>query len=140
MLKAVDEIIGKVSFVIRFMALFSIMTGLLVLISSVVLSKYQRIQESVLLRTLGAKSRQILMINALEYFMLGALATLTGIGLAFIGSYLLATFLFDIPFTPNLFPTLWLFLSITGLTLLIGLFNSREVLTKPPLEVLRKEA
>jgi putative ABC transport system permease protein len=139
-LKAVDEIIGKVSFVIRFMALFSIMTGLLVLISSVVLSKYQRIQESVLLRTLGAKSRQILMINALEYFMLGALATLTGIGLAFIGSYLLATFLFDIPFTPNLFPTLWLFLSITGLTLLIGLFNSREVLTKPPLEVLRKEA
>ena len=138
-LKAVDEIIGKVSFVIRFMALFSILTGLLVLISSVVLSKYQRIQESVLLRTLGAKSRQILMINALEYFMLGALATLTGIGLAFLGSYLLATFLFEIPFTPNLLPPLWLFLSITGLTVLIGLLNSREVLTKPPLEVLRKE-
>ncbi|MFK8007364.1 MAG: ABC transporter permease [Saprospiraceae bacterium] len=138
-LKAVDEIIGKVSFVIRFMALFSILTGLLVLISSVVLSKYQRIQESVLLRTLGAKSRQILMINALEYFMLGALATLTGIGLAFVGSYLLATFLFEIPFTPNLLPPLWLFLSITGLTVLIGLLNSREVLSKPPLEVLRKE-
>ncbi len=138
-LKAVDEIIGKVSFVIRFMALFSILTGILVLISSVVLSKYQRIQESVLLRTLGAKSRQILMINALEYFMLGALATLTGIGLAFVGSYLLAIFLFEIPFTPNLLPPLWLFLSITGLTVLIGLLNSREVLNKPPLEVLRKE-
>jgi len=138
-LKAVDEIIGKVSFVIRFMALFSILTGILVLISSVVLSKYQRIQESVLLRTLGAKSRQILMINSLEYFMLGALATLTGISLAFVGSYLLATFLFEIPFTPNLLPPLWLFLSITGLTVLIGLLNSREVLTKPPLEVLRKE-
>ena len=138
-LKAVDEIIGKVSFVIRFMALFSILTGILVLISSVILSKYQRIQESVLLRTLGAKSRQILTINALEYFMLGALATLTGIGLAFVGSFLLATFLFQIPFTPNLLPPLWLFLSITGLTVLIGLLNSREVLNKPPLEVLRKE-
>ena len=138
-LKAVDEIIGKVSFVIRFMALFSILTGLLVLISSVVLSKYQRIQESVLLRTLGAKSRQILMINALEYFILGGLATLTGIILAFVGSYLLAIFLFEIPFTPNLLPPLWLFLSITGLTVLIGLLNSREVLNKPPLEVLRKE-
>jgi putative ABC transport system permease protein len=79
------------------------------------------------------------MINALEYFMLGALATLTGIGLAFIGSYLLAIFLFKIPFTPNLLPPLWLFLSITGLTVLIGLLNSREVLNKPPLEVLRKE-
>ena len=121
------------------MALFSILTGLLVLISSVVLSKYQRIQESVLLRTLGAKSKQILMINALEYFILGALATLTGIGLAFVGSFLLAKFSFEIPFTPNLLPPFWVFLIITTLTVLIGLLNSREVLTKPPLEVLRKE-
>ena len=138
-LKSLDDILGKVSFVIRFMALFSILTGLLVLISSVVLSKYQRIQESVLLRTLGAKSKQILMINALEYFILGALATLTGIGLAFVGSFLLAKFSFEIPFTPNLLPPFWVFLIITTLTVLIGLLNSREVLTKPPLEVLRKE-
>ena len=140
-LKSVDDILGKVSFVIRFMALFSILTGLLVLISSVVLSKYQRIKESVLLRTLGAQSKQILMINALEYFMLGALATLTGVGLAFLGSFMLARFGFPrpIPFTPDLMPSLWIFLSITALTVLIGLLNSREVLTKPPLEVLRKE-
>ena len=138
-LKSVDDILGKVSFVIRFMALFSILTGILVLISSVVLSKYQRIQESVLLRTLGAQSRQILLINAFEYFMLGALATLTGIGLAFIGSFLLAKFSFKIPFSPNLLPPFLVFLSITGLTVLIGLLNSREVLAKPPLEVLRKE-
>ncbi|MEM6966538.1 MAG: FtsX-like permease family protein, partial [Bacteroidota bacterium] len=89
LLEAIDEILGKVYFVIQFMALFSILTGLLVLISSVVLSKYQRIQESVLLRTIGAQSRQILWINALEYFMLGALATFTGVGLAFFASFLL---------------------------------------------------
>ncbi len=140
-LKAVDDILGKVSFVIRFMAFFSILTGLLVLISSVVLSKYQRVKESVLLRTLGAQSKQILSINALEYFMLGALATLTGVGLAFIGSFLLARYGFPtpIPFNPDLLPSLWIFLSITTLTVLIGLLNSREVLSKPPLEVLRKE-
>ena len=113
-LKSVEDVLGKISFVIRFMALFSILTGLLVLISSVVLSKYQRIKESVLLRTIGAQSRQILFINLLEYFMLGALATLTGIGLSFVGSWLLAKYSFEIPFKPDWLPPFIVFFSITG--------------------------
>ncbi len=138
-LKSVKTILDKVSFVIRFMALFSILTGLVVLISSVVLSKFQRIQESVLLRTLGAHRRQIIRINLVEYFLLGTLATFTGIGLSIAGSFAVAKFALNIPYEPNLWPALITFLSITGLTVLIGLLNSREVLRKPPLEVLRKE-
>ncbi len=138
-LRSVEEVLNKVSFVIRFMALFSILTGLLVLISSVVLSKYQRIQESVLLRTLGASRRQILWINALEYFFLGTFASGTGIGLSIIGSWAMARFSFDIPFSPNWLPPFLVFLIIIALTVLIGLLNSSEVVNKPPLEVLRKE-
>lgn len=138
-LKSVDDILSKVSFVIRFMALFSILTGLLVLISSVVISKYQRIKESVLLRTIGASRKQILAINAFEYFMIGTLATFTGIILSALGSWLLARFSFSIPFSPSLLPPFILFVSITGLTVIIGLFNSRDVLNRPPLEVLRRE-
>lgn len=138
-LKSVEDVLNKVSFVIRFMALFSILTGLLVLISSVVLSKFQRIQESVLLRTLGANKRQILWINALEYFLLGSLATLTGIGISVIGTFLLATLQFEVPFVVNWLPALVVFVAITSLTVLIGMFNSRDVVRKPPLEVLRKE-
>lgn len=138
-LKSVESVLNKISFVIRFMALFSILTGLVVLISSVVLSKFQRIQESVLLRTLGAKRKQIIRINAIEYFFLGSLATLTGIGLSIIGSWALAIFSLKIPYEPNLWPVLYVFLGITGLTMLIGLLNTREVVNKPPLEVLRKE-
>ncbi len=138
-LKSVESVLNKISFVIRFMALFSILTGLVVLISSVVLSKFQRIQESVLLRTLGAKRKQIIRINAIEYFLLGSLATLTGIGLSIIGSWALAIWSLKIPYEPNLLPVLYVFLGITGLTMLIGLLNTREVVNKPPLEVLRKE-
>ncbi|MEM1124595.1 MAG: FtsX-like permease family protein, partial [Bacteroidota bacterium] len=138
-LKTVDTILDKVSFVIKFMALFSILTGLLVLISSVVLSKYQRIKESVLLRTLGANRGQILRINGFEYFMLGTLSTFTGIVLSFGISWLLATYEFEIPFTPRLLPPFVVFFSITLLTIIIGMLNSREVVSSPPLEVLRKE-
>ena len=138
-LQTVDEIVSKISFVIRFMAFFSIITGLLVLIGSVMISKYQRIQESVLLRTIGANQRQVLTINALEYFFLGSLAALTGIVIALLGSWALAVFSFETPFTPTLGPIIIAYLIITGLTIIIGLSNTRSILNNPPLEVLRKE-
>ncbi|MEO6037461.1 MAG: FtsX-like permease family protein [Saprospiraceae bacterium] len=138
-LKSVDEVLRKVSFVIRFMALFSILTGLLVLISSIYQGKFARIRESVLLRTLGASGRQILWINAIEYFFLGALACLAGVGLSVIGAWALARFAFHIPFSPQWWPLVWTFLVITTITIVIGLLNSREVVRKPPLEVLRAE-
>ena len=139
-LSVLDEILTKMGFVIRFMAGFSIVTGLIVLIASVLISKYQRIRESVLLRTLGASRKQILLITALEYFFLGALAAGAGIVLSLLASWGLAKFSFETAFTPQLLPVAALFLLISSLTVLIGLFNSRAVLNKPPLEVLRNEA
>lgn len=138
-LGVLDEVLGKIGEVIRFMAGFCILTGLIVLIASVLISKYQRIRESVLLRTLGATRRQVRVILLLEYFFLGSLAAATGIVLALAFSLALARWTFDS--SPNIH---WLgvaeiFVVITGLTMAIGLYNSRGVLNKPPLEVLRRE-
>ncbi len=138
-LRTLDDIISKISFVIRFMALFSISTGLLVLIGSVNISKFQRVQESVLLRTLGANRKQILAINALEYLFLGALAAGTGIILSIGAAWALAVFSFEVKFVPDLAPLVWVFLGITALTVFIGMLNSRGILNRPPLEVLRRE-
>ena len=139
-LNILDDILGKIGFVIRFMAAFSILTGVVVLIASVLISKYQRIQESVLLRTLGASRRQVLLITMLEYFFLGALAAAIGIGLSLGFSLVLAHFIFESSFSPQWWPVGLLFVSVCGLTILIGLYNSRSVLNKPPLEILRSEA
>jgi putative ABC transport system permease protein len=138
-LKTLDEILEKIAFVIRFMAGFSIVTGLVVLIASVLISKYQRIQESVLLRTLGASRKQILFITALEYFFLGALASFTGIILSLAGSWALAKYSFKTIFIPQPLPLLIVFATICLLTVVIGLANIRGVLNKTPLEVLRRE-
>lgn len=138
-LNTLDNILSKISFVIRFMALFSILTGLLVLISSVILSKFQRIKESVLLRTMGASKKQIFSINSLEYFFLGSLASLSGILLSLAASWGLAYYTFESSFIPDLLPIVFVYFAITGLTILIGLLNSRGIVSKPPLEVLRNE-
>ncbi len=135
----IEDILDKVSWIINFMAFFSMLTGIIVLIGSVRNSKYQRIKESVLLRTLGATNKQILKISALEYLFLGLLGSLVGIVLALVGSLLLALFVFKEPFVPSAVPFLVLLPGISLLVLGIGLSNIRDVLQSSPLEVLRRE-
>jgi len=138
-LRTAEDLLSKVSFVIRFMAFFSILTGLLVLAGSVLVSRYQRLRESVLLRTLGASRGQILRINSYEYLLLGSLGALAGIMLALFAAWGIAWFSFEMTFAPRWLPLLLIFPAIAGLTVLIGLANSRGILRQPPLEVLRKE-
>ena len=136
----VEDILDKVSWIINFMAFFSIFTGIIVLIGSVRNSKHQRIKESVLLRTLGSKNTQILKITALEYLFLGAIGSLVGIILALAGSFLLAVLVFKETFVPSFVPFLVFLPGISLLVLGIGLSNIQSVLRSTPLQVLRREA
>lgn len=135
--ETLEEILGKISFVIQFMALFSIATGILVLISSLIISKYQRMRESILLRTLGASSGTVGKINTLEYFFLGSLASLSGIVLSFGATWLLCEFVFEIKFRGAWLEAGILYLGITGITILLGWLNGRRIINQPPMEILR---
>ncbi len=138
-LTLIESILTKISWLINFMAFFSILTGIIVLIGAVRTSKYQRIRESVLLRTIGARSAQILKILALEYFYLGVLAAISGILLSLLSSQLLAWLVFETTFIPSWKPFLILFPGIILLVMIVGLGNSLGVIKSPPLVVLRKE-
>ena len=139
LLSVVEKLLNKIGWIINFMAFFSILTGIIVLIGALRNSKHQRIKESVILRTLGAKKHQILKIVALEYTFLGVIGSLTGVLLSLISSQLLALWIFKAPFIPSIVPFTVLFPGITLLVLSIGLINSKSVITNTPLEVLRKE-
>lgn len=138
-LKLIDELLDKISFVIRFMAGFSMATGWIVLLSSVLTSKNQRIKESILLRTLGASKKQILAINAVEYFFLGVFAAAAGLILALTGSWLLAKFSFEASFAPPMLAILGLFVAVVGLVVITGVWSTRGILNQPPLKILRNE-
>jgi putative ABC transport system permease protein len=135
--ETLEEILGKISFVIQFMAFFSIATGILVLISSLIISKYQRMRESILLRTLGASSATVRKINTLEYFFLGSLASLSGILLSFMATFLLGRFVFEMNFALAWKEGLVIYLAITGLTIILGWLNGRRIINQPPMEILR---
>jgi len=138
-LRTVDSILGKISFVVRFMALFTVVTGLLVLMSTLITTRYQRIQESALLRILGASRAQILRILLIEYFSLGFLGALVGILLSGVTAWALAAFVFKIPFTLSLWPLFLGLIVVPILTVAIGLLITRGLLNHPPLAILRAE-
>jgi len=138
-LRTIDSILGKISFVVRFMALFTVATGSLVLVSALLTTRYQRLQESVLLRTLGASRPQILKILLVEYLSLGFLGALTGILLAALAAWALAVFVFKISFALALLPLLVALLVVPALTVITGLLITRGVLNHPPLAILRTE-
>ena len=138
-LQSVQEFLDKISMAIQFMALFSIITGLIVLASSISISRKQRTRESVLLRTLGAVKSQITRIQTIEYVLLGLLATLTGLLLAFAASWSLAYFYFDLAFVPDVTAMLVLSFVIILAATVIGWTGSRHIFKKSPIDVLRSE-
>ena len=136
---AVENLVDQVTLAIRFMAAFSLLTGALVLVGAVATSRFQRIREGALLRTLGATRRQVLRVVLAEYLALGGLAAIVGVGLAVLAAWAIATWVFEGPFAvPVPAVTLLAFLVTAG-TALLGALNSRDVLRLPPLQVLREE-
>lgn len=138
-LETLEEVLQQISFVINFMAMLSVITGIIVLAGSVVMSKGQRIKESVLLRTLGAKSNQIIIITIIEYVVLGTIASLSGVILANIFSLLLAKFILETDFVFDIQYSLIILFSILFATVLLGVGGIRPILKRSPLEILRKE-
>jgi putative ABC transport system permease protein len=135
---ALERLVRQVVTAIRFMALFSLLTGGLVLVGAVSTSRFQRRREAVLLKTLGATRRQIVRIVVAEYLALGALAAVVGLGLALAAGWALARYVFATALAIPAAALLALGAGVVALTVLVGVLNSLEVARRTPLEALRE--
>ena len=138
-LQTFDSIFAKVAFVITFMAGFTVVTGIVVLVGAILTGRFQRIKETVLLRTLGATRRQLTQIQLVEYAVLGVLATVTGGVLAIAGNALLAHYVFKTSVSLPVPALLASMAAAVAVTVITGLLANRGVADHPPLEVLRNE-
>ena len=134
---ALDTILSRVSQAIRFLGGFSIIAGLLVLAGALATSRYQRLREGALLKTLGARRHTIIKVLLAEYLALGTLACAIGLILALGAGWMLTNGLFEIPFEPLIVRLLVAWSVVVGLTVGMGLVGSRGVLGRTPLAVLR---
>lgn len=136
--QTVERLVNQVVLAIRFMALFSLATGAVVLAGAIATSRFQRTREAALLRALGATTQQVVRIAFAEYLALGLLSAIVGVGLSLGSAWLLGRFVFETPFAAPA-ALAGLFLAVAFGAVAIGMLNSADVARRRPLEVLRTE-
>jgi putative ABC transport system permease protein len=138
-LEAASKVIDTVSTAVTFVGGFVFLSGLLILIGSIAMTKYHRLYESAILKTLGAKRKLIITITLIEYGVIGLLAGLIGSAAAILLSWSVSKYGLEIgwSFVPSIN-----FVGV-ALTLLlvtvIGVLSSWDVMIKKPLGILRAE-
>ncbi len=139
--ETLDGIFGKVAFAVQFMALFTVVTGLVVLASrgALLSGRHQRIRETVHLRTLGATRRQVALIQLVEYSVLGIQAAVVGALLALAADALLARFVFHVAMTVFAGEVALGIAVVAALAVATGFAAGRGIADHPPLEILRQE-
>jgi putative ABC transport system permease protein len=137
-LKRIQSIVGQVTLAIEFILGLVLVAGLIVLIASVQATLDSRLQESAILRTLGARARLVRGALAIEFFTLGGVAGLLAALGSEIALYFLQTELLNMAFSVN-WP-IFILGPVVGASLigLVGLLSTRKVVRVPPLMVLRQ--
>jgi putative ABC transport system permease protein len=137
-LETVRAVVIQITYVIQFLAAFSIFAGVIILASSIAGTRYRRIREVVVLKTLGATRRRIATVFSIEFAVLGLVAGIVGITFA----NLIARVLLGRLTVAYHFQWAWTagaLVGVSALTVATGWLASHRILGRKPLEVLREE-
>jgi putative ABC transport system permease protein len=137
-LETVRAVVIQITYVIQFLAAFSIFAGVIILASSIAGTRYRRIREVVVLKTLGATRRRIATVFSIEFAVLGLVAGVVGILFANIIARVLLTRM-TVTYHFQWGWTMGGLLGTAALTVATGWLASHRILGRKPLEVLREE-
>jgi len=138
-LAIVQEVVDQIALVIRFISAFAILAGVIILASSVAGTRFRRIRETVILKTLGGTRRRVAGIFSVEFLVLGAVAGVMGSLLATAFSNILLVRLFEGKATFDVVPNLTAIAATALIANGSGWLASARILSQKPLEVLREE-
>jgi putative ABC transport system permease protein len=137
-LTTISDVVDQITMVIRFLAGFSILSGLIILASSIASTRFRRVREVVVLKTLGATRNRIATVFSVEFVVLGLLAGAVGTLFANLLSRILLHRM-DVVFQRDVRGSLTAVLGTAVLAVATGWIASFRILGQKPLEVLREE-
>lgn len=139
MISAFARTTKKLSNVLRFFTVFSILAGLLIIISSVFATRFARTREAVYYQVLGAKSTFVIKVFGLENFFLGLVSAIIALALSQCASWIITTQVFNIAYKPFIFASIVLILTMGLIVIVFGLLPSLSVLKQKPVMFLREQ-
>ena len=113
----VQELVVQMSRLVYVFTLLALLTGIMVLISSLLSTSQDRMKDSASFRLLGMQKRDLYMLNILELSILGISAALFAVIIANIGAWAAITQWFNLRFSVP-----WTSLAIGGVALVVLLF------------------
>ncbi len=129
----------KLSGIVRFFSSFSILAGLLIIVSAIFATRYARMSEAVYFKVLGAKKAFVLKIFALENMMIGLISATLGAILAQAASFSITWFVLDIDdYRPCVLACFSMVLGFAFVTAAIGSAMSMDILKLKPAGFLRE--
>jgi putative ABC transport system permease protein len=134
----IESVVDQITFVVRFLAGFSIFAGLMILASSIASTRFRRMREAVVLKTLGATRMRIVRTFSVEFSVLGLLAGSVGVVFANVLTRVLLHKL-EVGFHIEWTATLVALVGTAVLATATGWIASYRILGLRPLEVLREE-
>ena len=138
-LTRIQEAVDQVALVVRFLAAFAILAGIIILSSSVAGTRYRRIREVAVLKALGATRGRITSIFSIEFTVLGLVAGLVGGIQANVFTGIIAERFINAHFDFDWISLVLVMLGTALLANLAGWLASSRILDQRPLEVLRAE-
>ena len=136
---AIKSVIDNVTLAVTVVGSLVVVSGLMILIGAVAMTKFRRVYEAAIFKTLGATRGLIAGVLVFEYGLLGVLAGGIGAGGAIALSWAISKYALDIPFTPLIGLSTAGVVITTLLVAAIGVISSWEVLQRKPLATLRGE-
>jgi len=138
-MQIVEDVVDRISVIVHFISAFTILAGAVMVASSVAGTRFRRIREVVILKTLGATRRRIAGIFSVEFLVLGGVAGIMGSLLASGFAALILKFLMQIQFRFDLVSTGVAVALAAALAAAAGWAASFPILSRKPLEILRSE-
>ena len=138
-LEIVQQVVDQIGLVVRFVSGFAILGGIIILASGVMATRFRRIRDVAILKTLGATRKKIANMFSAEFLILGSVAGLMGSILATGFSGLLLVRVLDAEFQFDPVANGVCVVATALLANLAGWLSSFRILSRKPLEVLRGE-
>jgi putative ABC transport system permease protein len=135
----IQQVVDQIALVVRFISMFAILAGVIILASSVAATRFRRIKEVAILKTLGASRRRVAAIFSIEFLVIGAAAGVLGSLLATGFSNLLMTRLLEGDARFDAAPNAAAIALTAVLAVGAGWLAGHRILSRKPLEVLRHE-
>lgn len=134
----VESVVDKLLTLVDFMSGFAIVSGLFILSGAIASTKFRRMKESAILKTLGAKRSVVASILGYEYAMLGVIAATIGVLLSTGLSWAVMEYIVKSDWHLRVVPLTWALLTAILLTTITGIVSSLDVLRNKPVHTLRK--